>query len=200
MRVTTYTSWSFRTYRITAKCKCSKCGKYISKTFSFDCREDVSPTKEDWDNLEERRKEWLAEEHICNSCKCESVKQERHDITSQFKDTFFSICSIQGKINDLNKSKTTFLDDLKSQLKGKILIDKDKNEWVISSVYNGYENCLGFEIFTYKINKQKPWLCTDESRYFYKADGDPLHYFNFTLIDDCIITDEDFNSRKGLLK
>lgn len=188
-------TWEFRTYSIQGKCKCYNCGKPITKTFSFETREDVLTTKEDWDRLEERKQKWLSQSHTCNACKRKKIMQERKDITSDYTFMFSKLDELQNQINQIVKDKNQRIDSIKD-IEGKVLIDKDKTEWLIYSIRDGSVNGIGFEIECYKINKQKPWLTTDECRYF---SNDKTMWSNFSTLEDCIITDEIFSKRKELL-
>ena len=192
-------TWNFNTYRIQARCKCSECGKYINKIFSFELREDVLPSKEDWDGLEESKKEWLSQSHICNSCKCKKVKQEAKDITHTYDFTLNILQEKQEQILSCIKDKKRHIDFLNEELKGKVIVDKEGTEWVIYSVSDGWQNGAAIEINCDKVNKQKPWLRSDESMYFYAGSIDG-HYHNYKPLSECIITDEDFKERAQLLK
>ena len=81
-------------------------------------------------------------------------------------------------------------------MEGKVLLDRDKTEWLIYRIGDGWQNNMGFEIQCYKINKQKPWLYTDECRYF---SNDKACWSNFSTLEGCIITDEEFSKRRELL-
>lgn len=192
-------TWDFNTYRIQARCKCSECDKYINKIFSFELREDVLPSKEDWDELEESKKEWLSQPHICNSCKRKKVKQEAKDITHTYDFTLNILQEKQEQILSSIKDKKRHIDFLNEELKGKIIVDKEGTEWVIYSVRDGWQNSAVIEINCDKVNKQKPWLRSDESMYFYVGSIDG-HYYNYKPLSECIITDEDFKERAKLLK
>ena len=189
-------SWEFRTYSIKGYCKCSKCGKTISKTFSFQTREDVLTKKEDWESIEQQKEEWLKEAHICNSCKKEKILQQRKDITSNFTFMFSKLVELQNQINQIALDKKQRIKSIENDLVNRIIVDKNNAEWVVNSIVDW--NDIGFEIRCYRVNKQKPWLKTDETRFFYG--GNEVHYDNYTKINECIITDECFDKRLNLLK
>lgn len=195
MRTIITKSWEFRTYSVKGTCKCSKCGKPITKTFSFQTREDVLTQKEDWNRIEQQKQEWLKKSHICNNCKKEKILQERKNITPDFTFMFSKIIELQNQINQIALDKRQRINFIKSDLVDKIIIDKNNVEWVINSIQD--LNDIGFEIGCYKINKQKPWIRTDEKRYFYG--GNEVRYDNYSKISECVITDEMFSKRKQLL-
>lgn len=199
MRTVISKSWDFRTYKIQAKCKCSECGKPINKTFSFELREDVSPQKENWTELEERKKKWLSEAHICNSCLRKKIKQERKDITHAYDFTLSTLIEKQEQILSCIKDKKRHIDFLNEELKNKVIVDKDGTEWVIYSVRDGWQNGAAVEFTCDKVNKVKPWLRSDEIIYFYTGSIDG-HYSNYKPLSGCTITDEDFSQRAKLLK
>ena len=157
-------SWEFRTYSIKGTCKCSKCGKPITKTFSFQTREDVLITKEDWNKIEKQKEEWQKEPRICNTCKKKKIEQKRKDITSNFTFMFSKLIELQNQINQISLDKRQRINSIKDDLIDKIIIDKNNTEWVIRYIQDLNE--IGFEISCRKINKQKPWLLTDETRFF----------------------------------
>lgn len=202
MRTLITQSWNFRTYKIQAKCKCIECSKPITKSFSFELREDVSPKKEDWDNLEKEKKEWLAESHICNSCKCKRIRQEREFITENFKKQFNELAQIHKEEvefeKSINEKRNLIFEELKEKLKGKILLALDR-EWVIRSIGYGW-NGESFQINCEGVDKQKPWEYCNKS--LYAVDKETNHEQGnsyWTNIENCIITDEDFYRRKELL-
>ena len=191
-------SWEFRTYSIKATCKCSQCGKRITKTFSFQTREDVLTSKEDWNELERRKQEWLAEPHICNSCKKKKSEQEREDITFKFQETFNILNDLQEKITDIKLDKKKFIEELNESLKGKVIL-YNGNEYVVSYIQDGiYEDCA-FEIVCDNISKVKPWLEASGQIVFYKRTYKECMWNNYVEIENCIITDEDFAKRRESL-
>lgn len=183
-------------YEISAKCKCSECGKIINKTFSFKRREDIEPTNRDWDNLEKEKDAWKLEKHICNSCKIQKVAQEREDVTSSYTFMLSKLDELQRQIEQVVQDKVQRINCLE-ELKGKVLIDKNSEEWVIESIREGSANNIGFEITCYRINKRKPWLLTEDCRYF---TNDKTVWNNFSTLDGCVITNEEFEKRAELLK
>ena len=197
MRTVISKSWDFRTYKIQAKCKCSECGKPINKTFSFELREDVSPQKENWTELEERKKKWLSEAHVCNSCKCKKIKQERKDITSDFKDLFLVLRDLQQQIQKLQNHKENVIKNLRKSLVDKILVDIGNEEWVINSISGQLD--AAFELTCYRINKKKPWLRTDDYKFFCFPIKDEKLPYKQNSLENCIITNETLRSRRELL-
>lgn len=191
MKIVISQSWQFRTYSIQAKCKCIDCGKFITKTFSFEVREDVSSSKEDWNKLEKKKQEWLSQPHICNSCKKKKIQQERKNITSNFTFMFNKLDELQNQINKIVKDKAERVNSLK-EIEGKVLVDKNKNEWLIYRIREGSQNNIGFELECYRVNKQKPWLTVDECKYF---TNNQTSWYNYISLQDCIITDEIFSHR-----
>ena len=194
MKTITY-SWKFYKYKINGQCKCSACGKKIDKTFSFEYREDTEPSWIDIEDLKKEKQEWEQESHICNSCLRKKIKQERKDITNNYTFMFSKLDELQNQIQQIIKDKNERIQSIKD-IEGKVLIDKDKTEWYIQSIRDGSINGIGFEIQCYKINKQKPWLITDDCRYF---SNDKTMWNNFSTLENCIITDEVFSKRKDLL-
>ena len=195
MKTTISRTWEFRTYSIQGRCKCAKCGKPIIKTFSFQTREDVPTVKEDWDYIEKQKEEWLSESHICNSCKRKKVTQERKDITLNYTFMFSKLDELQNQIKQIVKDKVQRVKSIKD-IEGKVLIDKNGIEWFIERISEGSQNNLGFELRCYRINKQKPWLCTDDCRYF---TSNTTMWSNYSTLEGCAITDEVFSDRKELL-
>ena len=200
-RYTTY-SWDFRTYNVQAQCKCHKCGRTIKKSFSFQCREDVSPKKEEWEEIEKKKAEWLSVPHECNTCKKNRVQQSRVEVTKNFIETFNELTNLNKQIKEFEKKKkkkrNPLLDLLNSSLKGKVLVAKER-EWVIHSVSRSW-NEEGYQIHCYGIDKKSPWCycdkelyVTDESKY-----SDHGNYY-WAHINECVITDEEFSRRKELL-
>ena len=193
------TTWDINTYSIKGTCKCSECGKPITKTFSFQVREGVSAKNENWDELERRRNEWLIESHVCNSCKKKKIKCDKHDISKLFETEFRELDLLQQSISDTKYSKKKIIEELNEKLKGKIII-YNKDEYVIRYVQDGiYEDCA-FEISADKVSKIKPWLATDKTIFFYKRTYKECGWDNFIEIENCIITDEVFQERKQRLK
>lgn len=188
-------TWKFYKYKINGQCKCSECGKKIDKTFSFDYREDTEPCWIDIERLKKEKQEWEQESHICNACLRKKIKQESKDITNNYTFMFSKLDELQNQIQQIIKDKNERIQSIKD-IEGKVLIDKDNTEWYIQSIRDGSINGIGFEIQCYKINKQKPWLITDECRYF---SNDKTMWNNFSTLENCIITDEVFSKRKDLL-
>ena len=189
-------TWQFKTHSIQGRCKCVECGKPITKTFSFETREDVPTQREDWDKLEERKQEWLKKPHICNSCKRKKITYDKNDVTSSYTFKFSKLDELQRQIDDIIKDKVRRTDCLK-ELEGKILVDKDSQEWVIERIREGSVNNIGFEITCYRINKRKPWLLTEDCKYF---TNDKTMWNNFSTLEGCIITNEVFEKRAESLK
>jgi hypothetical protein len=108
---------------------------------------------------------------------------------------FSKLDELQNQIQQIIKDKNERIQSIKD-IEGKVLIDKDNTEWYIQSIRDGSINGIGFEIQCYKINKQKPWLTTDDCRYF---SNDKTMWNNFSTLENCIITDEVFSKRKDLL-
>lgn len=201
MKVYTTTTWDFRTYSIKATCKCSKCGKSISKTFSFQTREDSSPQKEDWDELERRKNEWLKEKHVCNSCKKKKVNQERkEDITEKFTTIFDDLNQLQRDITDIKILKKNIIEKLGEQLDNKVIVYNNK-EYVVKYVQDGiYEDCA-FEIACNPISQTKPWMeATGKTLFFYKRTYKQCGWDNFIEVENCIITNEVFETRRQVLR
>ena len=201
MNVTKTYSWDFKTYSIKASTKCSECGKPITKTFSFQKREDISPNKEDWEGLEKEKQEWLSETHVCSKCTKKKLVQERKDITQEFKDSFIRVNALYEDLkeyrNKIYDKQYTILEKIFPKLKDKILIAKNK-EWVIKSIRTNRDREL--EIYCYAVDSRYPWKICDRNLYILGkskySDTDRTWY---ALLDECIITDEDFNKRKKLL-
>ena len=192
-------SWEFRTYSIKGTCKCSKCGKAITKIFSFQTREDVLTSKEDWKELEEQKQKWLSEPHVCNSCKKKKTEQERKDITFKFQGTFNALNDLQEQITDLKLDKKKFIEELNEVLKDKVVL-YNGNEYVVSYVQDGIHEDCAFEITCDSISKVKPWLTTCSGQLiFYKRTYKELGWNNFIEVENCIITDEIFSQRRNLL-
>lgn len=188
-------TWKFYKYKINGQCKCSECGKSINKTFSFDYREDTEPCWIDKEKLKQEKQEWEQESHICNACLKKKIKQDSKDITNNYTFMFSKLDELQRQIQQIIKDKDERIQSMKD-MEGKVLIDKDNTEWYIQSIRDGSINGIGFEIQCYKINKQKPWLITDDCRYF---SNDKTMWNNFSTLENCIITDEVFSKRKDLL-
>jgi len=188
-------TWKFYKYKINGQCKCSECGKPINKTFSFDYREDTEPCWIDIERLKKEKQEWEQEFHICNACLRKKIKQDSKDITNNYTFMFSKLDELQTQIQQIIKDKDERIKSIKD-MEGKVLIDKDNTEWYIQSIRDGSINGIGFEIQCYKINKQKPWLITDDCRYF---SNDKTMWNNFSTLENCIITDEVFSKRKDLL-
>ena len=191
-------TWSFRTVNIKTTCKCSECGKPITKSFSLEIREDIPTTKEDMEYLENKKTEWLKEPHICNNCKRKKILQERKDITETFRDVFTSINIIQQEIIDKKLEKKPLLEKIKEELKDKVIIYNEE-EYVVNYIQDGYMNGCAFEIYCDKVNKTRPWELTSNGLVFYKRTYSPCNFSNFVEIENCIITDEIFSKRKELL-
>lgn len=204
MNVTKTYSWDFKTYSIKASTKCSECGKPITKTFSFQIREDAIPRKEDWDNLEKEKQEWLSEEsHVCSKCTKKKIMQERKDIIQNFKEDFNKLNELREELkefrNKIYDKQSKILDEIEPQLKGRVLLAKDK-EWVIKRVlfntYHGDE----IEIDCDGIDSRYPWTTCDRDLCVYtKSEFYDTNRTWCTSIDECIITDEIFEKRKELL-
>ena len=188
-------TWAFYRYKINGQCKCSECGKPINKTFYFEYREDTEPCWIDIERLKKEKQEWEQESHICNACLRKKIKQESKDITNNYTFMFSKLDELQNQIQQIIKDKNERIQSIKD-IEGKVLIDKDNTEWYIQSIRDGSTNGIGFEIQCYKINKQKPWLITDDCRYF---SNDKTTWNNFSTLENCIITDEVFSKRKDLL-
>lgn len=188
-------TWKFYKYKINGQCKCSECGNKIDKTFSFDYREDTEPSWIDKEKLKKEKEEWEQESHICNSCLRKKIKQDSKDITNNYTFMFSKLDELQNQIQEIIKDKDERIKSIKD-IEGKVLIDKDNTEWYIQSIRDGSTNGIGFEIQCYKINKQKPWLITDDCRYF---SNNQTMWNNFSTLENCIITDEVFSKRKDLL-
>jgi len=188
-------TWKFYKYKINGQCKCSECGKPINKTFSFDYREDTEPCWIDIERLKKEKQEWEQESHICNACLRKKIKQDSKDITNNYTFMFSKLDELQTQIQQIIKDKDERIKSIKD-MEGKVLIDKDNTEWYIQSIRDGSINGIGFEIQCYKINKQKPWLITDDCRYF---SNDKTMWNNFSTLENCKITDEVFSKRKELL-
>lgn len=188
-------TWKFYKYKINGQCKCSECGKPINKTFSFEYREDTEPCWIDKEKLKKEKQEWEQESHICNSCLRKKIKRDSKDITNNYTFMFSKLDELQRQIQQIIKDKDERIKSIKD-MEGKVLIDKDNTEWYIQSIRDGSINGIGFEIQCYKINKQKPWLITDDCRYF---SNDKTMWNNFSTLENCIITDEVFSKRKELL-
>ena len=199
MRTVVSKSWDFRTYRIQAKSKCIECGKSISKTFSFEYREDTEPCWVDIEKLKKEKQEWEQESHTCTSCLKKRIKQERKDMTHAYDFTLNTLIEKQEQICSYIADKKRHIDFLNEELKNKVIVDKDGTEWVIYSVRDGWQNGAAIEITCDKVNKVKPWLCSDEVIYFYVGSIDGC-YDNYKPLCRCTITDEDFSQRAKLLK
>jgi len=191
-------SWEFRTYSIKGVCKCFKCGKPITKTFSFQTRKDILTTKEDWNKIEKQKEEWQKEPHICNACKKKKIEQERKDITNRFSDYFTELNISQKQITDIKLEKKKVIEQLNNQLKDRVIL-YNGNEYVVNYIQDGiYEDCA-VEINCIPISKTKPWLMSSGSIFFYKQTYKQCGWNNFVEIGNCIITDEIFSKRKQLL-
>ena len=191
-------TWSFRTVHTKTSCKCSECGKPITKSFSLEIREDIPTTKEDLEYLENKKTEWLKEPHICNNCKRKKILQERKDITETLQDTITGLNNLQKEIQDKIMEKQPLFDKLKEQLYDKVIIYND-NEYVVNYIQDGSMNGNAVEIYCDKVNKTKPWELTSNGLVFYKRTYSPCNFNNFVEIENCIITDEVFSKRRELL-
>lgn len=199
MRKYTTVTWDFRTYSIKGTCKCAECGKPITKTFSFQTREDELTKKEDWNELERRKNEWLKEKHICNSCKKKKIEQERKDVTFKFKGTFDALNDLQQQITEIKLEKKKFIEELGEMLYDKVILYNDK-EYVVKYVQDGIHEDCALEIAANPISQAKPWMeATGRTMFFYKRTYKECGWSNFVEIENCIVTDEDFHKRRELL-
>lgn len=171
-------SWKFYTYSKKASCKCCKCGKTITTTFSESYREDSSP---DVSYIQEQIEKWQQEKHVCNKCKIEAIKCEQKDRTSNFKNTIHYIQVLQQQINELHEEQNNWLKFLNDKLKGNVIKYKD-NEYIIQYFDT---DCIKPRIVASPINKKEPWHEKDSYKDWVYID----------LKDEYIITDEVFKDR-----
>ena len=191
-------TWKFRTVSIKGTCKCSICGKSITKSFSMELREDVPTTNEHIKKLEIEKQEWLKDSHICNACRKKKIEQDRKDITQSFDSKFNTLNNLQEQIIDLKICKRKYIDFLNENLKDKVILYNNR-EYVVDYVHDGYLNGCAFEIWCSPISKTQPWLEASGSVCFYKRTYKPLCFNNFIEVENCIITDESFTKRRELL-
>lgn len=171
-------SWKFYTYSKKASCKCCKCGKTITTTFSESYREDSSP---DVSYIREQIEKWKQEKHICNKCKIEAIKCKQKDTTKTFVKEFKQIQDLQQQVTDLNQQINKCLSFLNDKLKGNIIKYKD-NEYIIQYFDMGF---IKPRIVASPINKKEPWHEKDSYKDWVYID----------LKDEYIITDEVFKDR-----
>ena len=198
----TYTTYSYRFYTHSekGKCKCSRCGKTITKSFSFEYREDTAPSNEDLQALQEEKQAWESKEHICTACLKSAVINKGNDITNKYSEDFNNLINMHNKRIEfekkMNEEEEPIFKKLKNELKGKILITKDR-EWVIDSICNGW-NGESFQLNCTGIDKQKPWTKCD--KYLYAGDINKHHNQGNSYwigLNECKITDEVFDDRKA---
>lgn len=194
-------SWRFVTYSIKAKTKCSICGKPITKTFSFELREDGKPSRQDWDNLERAKQHWLEESHVCSKCMANQVVGVKEDITSKFIKQLNRINKLYEELEDFKlktrEKQDKLTDEINPQLIGKVLLAKNR-QWVIRYVRANRDNEL--EIYCDGIDCRYPWKTCNKELYVksntkYHWDTDKTFY---ATIDECTITDEIFDKRGEL--
>ena len=173
-------SWKFYTYSKKASCKCSKCGKTITTTFSTSYREDSSPNIQEVDNTIQK---WQQEKHICNKCKIEATKQDYRDITCEFENKFKQVQDLQQQIKELELQQWNLIKSI--DIKGKVLKYKD-NEYVIQY----FDCCANPRIVAAPINKREPWYERMDCRDWAYIDID----------EEYTITDEMFENRYKKIK
>lgn len=202
MRTYITRKWEFRTYSVQGKCKCSECGKQITKTFSFQTREDVLTNKEDWDRIEKEKQAWEAESHVCTACKRKKIVQERKEITElpEIKSLIEKERSMQEFETKVKEEMRPLIRSLREKLNDRVVL-VDNKEYVIHSVRTDHINGNAFEIMCYGIDKNKPWHTNNKDLYIidndywcnYSKGGNRINVLNVTF------TDEIFSKRKELL-
>lgn len=177
-------SWRFCTANKKVKCKCSKCGKTINKTFTDEYREDSSP---DWEDLEKQATKWLEQVHICDKCLKALSTVEVNDISENFAEDIDKILSMNKQIVALIDQRNNYITEIYKNIHGHVLIYDGKE---YQADYLSY-NAEFTRLYCYKINTHKPWRITDT---WITVALDPNDKDGVPLAE-CKITDEIFAER-----
>lgn len=183
--------YNYKTYTYSQKIstKCSKCGKKIYSTFSFIYMNE--PTEEQWERLEEQKKDWLSKEHFCSKCLKDVCKNEQTSMDMTTINTYFKeMKSIYEEINKLTNSLKNFKNIIGKDIIGKICIYKGK-EYVIT--YMSTDNSC-YRIHCYKINTIRPWQRTETLMYITDNNEGYGNVINAN-IKDVVFTNEIFAER-----
>ena len=191
--------WKVYTHSEKISTKCSKCGKTITKSVSFQYQ--GTPSQEDWDGLEKDKQKWLAEEHVCSKCLKEACKGEQGPLDmTQVNHALDEINMLFGQINALRKGIIHYGEQIQKELKGKVCIYEDK-EYVINWVSTCDYNDMPLHIQCYKIDTRYPWTTTDTEMYITEKGGG---FGNSKTVnakwEDVIFTNEVFAERKARVK
>lgn len=180
----------------TVKGKCKICGKTITKTISVQYINGL--TGNDYEYLENSKKEWLSQEHICNKCYKKALTKQGNPISKDRMQANIDRINYLGEqISDLRKQISMHTEDISEEVKGKVCIYQDK-EYVIQYVSNFDED---WYIRGYKIDVNKPWYET--STEFYISREGKGYGGSKTVnakFEDVVFTDEVFAERKEKVK
>jgi len=161
---------------------CSKCGKRIYKTFSYEFREDADLESINIKSKEsqERIDKWKSEDAVCNQCKNDRIDK----CYGILELNFTGLEGLNNQINELERQRSNILPSYFEELKGNVCIINGE-EYVFQYAYICYGKFSEILLDFNKVNKNKKWLLT-EARI----------YKNLKDISEVTFMDEKFKDRK----
>lgn len=191
--------YKINTYSEKVSAKCEKCGKRISHSVPFQYQ--GTPSKEDWERLEEKKKAWLEEKHICASCLKQACKGEQKPLEMFPINAYLDdITNLSKTIKEIEKAIDAQADRVKEALYGRVCLYEDK-EYVVKSVYNGSNSSQPYCLRAEKIDTRYPWLTTDTELYITpEGKGWGTGRSVSAKFEDVTFTDEVFSERRERVK
>lgn len=115
--------WKVYTHSEKVSCKCSKCGKKINHSVSFQYQ--GTPSQEDWDKLEQRKQEWLSQEHVCRECLKEQCKGEQKEIDRTEIDSIINVIEDRKQqMREIQKDINNYCGLISEKVKGRVCLYK----------------------------------------------------------------------------